>query len=442
MVRDQLSFEHRLLIISSFMPKCRDRKCRFLRTLEGTPVSMSGPSSLSEDPRSPLVSTKWVQEHLQDNETRIVEVSYNTTAYYGEGHIPGAVLWHWRDDLHLGVQDRLLTTKELEAVLDKSGVSLKTRVVLYGDIENLLAIQTFLELRILGLSNSSVMDGGRDRWVDERRPLGRQTPSFPRTGIWLPLRPQNALSPFKKEVLDFRTQLSHSLLAQEGLSSREVARRARDTQLSAYLKSGYARLLNLRTSAGEWLLSRSEVLADTWTTGYAPPMSSPVRGIPKDDPSTVPIKSAPGRGPKLFTVMGEVHVPNPMMAQAVSEVEVFLKGEIGEDEIKRFSDEVRERLRLTVSKQKSVDVVPRGENFEIKPLTASLAVPGEKTSSSTVFQVTPRFMSDTNSKLLVYFYQDGKMLRKANADIVVSTKPLKAQPIRTIVRVDDLITIL
>ena len=45
-----------------------------------------------------LVSTDWVAAHAGDPAHVLVEVDEDPTAYE-TGHIPGAVAWHWRDDL-------------------------------------------------------------------------------------------------------------------------------------------------------------------------------------------------------------------------------------------------------------------------------------------------------------------------------------------------------
>ncbi len=45
-----------------------------------------------------LVSTEWLAEHLGDDGVVVGEVDENTDLYE-EGHIPGAVKLHWRDDL-------------------------------------------------------------------------------------------------------------------------------------------------------------------------------------------------------------------------------------------------------------------------------------------------------------------------------------------------------
>ena len=45
-----------------------------------------------------LVDTQWVEDHLNDDSIRIVEVDENP-ALYAEAHIPGAIGFDWKKDL-------------------------------------------------------------------------------------------------------------------------------------------------------------------------------------------------------------------------------------------------------------------------------------------------------------------------------------------------------
>ena len=45
-----------------------------------------------------LVDTQWVEDHLNDDSIRIVEVDENP-ALYAEAHIPGAIGFDWKLDL-------------------------------------------------------------------------------------------------------------------------------------------------------------------------------------------------------------------------------------------------------------------------------------------------------------------------------------------------------
>ena len=53
-----------------------------------------------------LVSTDWLEQHLDDPDVSVIEVDEDTTAYE-KGHIRGAVGWNWNTDLHTSVGSRV-----------------------------------------------------------------------------------------------------------------------------------------------------------------------------------------------------------------------------------------------------------------------------------------------------------------------------------------------
>jgi len=54
-----------------------------------------------------LATTDWLAEHLNDSNVVVAEVDENPDLY-DEGHIPGAVKLHWRDDLQDPVERDLV----------------------------------------------------------------------------------------------------------------------------------------------------------------------------------------------------------------------------------------------------------------------------------------------------------------------------------------------
>ncbi len=491
------------------------------------------------------MSTEWVLEHLDDSETRIVEVSSNSQAYDKVGHIAGAVFWDWRKDLDLSTSEPNIAKSQLEELLARTGVTKATKLVLYGDRENLVATHAFLQLHLYGFK-SLLMEGGRERWIADQKPLTKTALTYPRTQIVLPEVSNVVASPLKERLLAQRNVLSRLLLSQDTLSLRDRERqeagyrsrwlfaflrgtnirtrrfskttqRNRSTRRSvgmptnrgipkslfAEINRAKARLSSLEkpkallpelgnpktrlgypeeghVSASKQLKGISEGLKRQESTiarlgkkpakkekrkpseynlflkdkmsagmsmldavkawkekeGGASAIEETRSAIEVDAYSESPSvdidrlsipTDASGSTRRLLPIMGEVHVPTPMMAYAVNEVNVFLKGEVGEDETKVISKEVRERLRLAVEQQEPIVVVPQGKDFEISPERALLTVPHQGTSSLATFQVTPHHQEECTTKLLVLFYQREKLLRKANADITVSRKPMTAQ---------------
>ena len=125
---------------------------------------------MAERPAHPesIVSTEWVAENLGDANVRLVEVDVDTSAY-DQGHIPGAVGWNWSSQLNDQLTRDILTRDQMESLLGESGISNDTTVVLYGDNNNWFATYAFWQMRMYGHGDLKIMDGGRQKWIDEGR---------------------------------------------------------------------------------------------------------------------------------------------------------------------------------------------------------------------------------------------------------------------------------
>ena len=117
-----------------------------------------------------LVSTQWAADHLNDPKVRLVEVDVDTTAY-DQGHIAGAVGWNWQTQLQDNVRRDLIEKSALEKLAGQSGISNDTTVILYGDNNNWFAAYAFWQLKYYGHKDVRLMNGGRKKWLEEKRPL-------------------------------------------------------------------------------------------------------------------------------------------------------------------------------------------------------------------------------------------------------------------------------
>jgi len=117
-----------------------------------------------------LVTTQWAADHASDPKVRLIEVDVDTTAY-DQGHIAGAVGWNWQTQLQDNVRRDLIEKSALERLLGQSGVSNDTTIVLYGDNNNWFAAYAFWQLKYYGHKDVRLMNGGRKKWVEEKRPL-------------------------------------------------------------------------------------------------------------------------------------------------------------------------------------------------------------------------------------------------------------------------------
>ena len=123
-----------------------------------------------------LVSTDWLAEHLGDENVVVAEVDENPDLY-DEGHIPGAVKLHWREDLQDPVERDLVEREEFERLLSERGISNDTTLVLYGDKNNWFAAYAYWYLKTYGHGDVRILDGGRQKWIDEGRELTKETPT-------------------------------------------------------------------------------------------------------------------------------------------------------------------------------------------------------------------------------------------------------------------------
>jgi thiosulfate/3-mercaptopyruvate sulfurtransferase len=125
-----------------------------------------------------LVSTDWLAERLNDGGVVLAEVDENTDLYE-EGHIPGAVKLHWKDDLQDPVERDIVEKDRFEQLLGERGIGNDTTVVLYGDKNNWFAAYAYWYLKIYGHEDVRIVDGGRQKWIDEGRELttDAQSPS-------------------------------------------------------------------------------------------------------------------------------------------------------------------------------------------------------------------------------------------------------------------------
>ena len=123
-----------------------------------------------------LVTTDWLAEHLNDEDVVVAEVD-ESPEVYDEGHIPGAVQLHWRDDLQDPVERDLIEKPDFEQLMGGLGISPSSTVVLYGDKNNWFAAYAYWYLKIYGHENVRILDGGRQKWLDEGRELTTDVPA-------------------------------------------------------------------------------------------------------------------------------------------------------------------------------------------------------------------------------------------------------------------------
>ena len=127
-----------------------------------------------------LVTTEWVADHLSDPSVAVAEVDENPDLY-DDGHIAGAVKLHWRDDLQDPVERDLVEKDEFERLMGSLGITNDTTLVVYGDKNNWFAAYAYWYLKIYGHNDVRILDGGRQKWIDENRELTTDPPQVQQT---------------------------------------------------------------------------------------------------------------------------------------------------------------------------------------------------------------------------------------------------------------------
>jgi thiosulfate/3-mercaptopyruvate sulfurtransferase len=148
-----------------------------------------------------LVSTGWVAEHLGDGGLVVAEVDENPDLYE-EGHVPGAVKLHWQEDLQDPVERDLVDKPSFEQLLARRGIANDTTLVLYGDKNNWFAAYAYWYVKTYGHADVRIMDGGRQKWIDEDRELTTDAPS-PATATYTAAERDEEIRAYRDQVREW-----------------------------------------------------------------------------------------------------------------------------------------------------------------------------------------------------------------------------------------------
>ncbi|MBU0723425.1 MAG: 3-mercaptopyruvate sulfurtransferase [Alphaproteobacteria bacterium] len=132
-----------------------------------------------------LVSTAWLQDHLDAPDVRIVDATYFMPAMKKSGrteyearHIPGAVFFdideiaaEGRDLPHM-----LPTAEKFASRMRALGIGDGNHVIIYDQHGLMSAARAWWMLRVFGHKEVSVLDGGLPKWLAEDRPVDDRPP--------------------------------------------------------------------------------------------------------------------------------------------------------------------------------------------------------------------------------------------------------------------------
>jgi thiosulfate/3-mercaptopyruvate sulfurtransferase len=129
-----------------------------------------------------LVTTQWLQDHLKDPGLRIIDRQdiEPEDNFYVEGHVPNSIRMTTDiiKDERLGIPE-MLVVKKLIGFLQENGVTPDHHIVIIGSSDRLPATtRLFWALELLGHKKISIVDGGTDKWVTEKKPWTTEIPRF------------------------------------------------------------------------------------------------------------------------------------------------------------------------------------------------------------------------------------------------------------------------
>jgi len=150
-------------------------------------LALPGPTVMAQDQDSmpPVVSTRWLAEHLRDPDLVILHVGDDRSRpTYDAGHIPGARFLHPWNELAAPRQEGALNLElpvgeRLQASLEAKGISNSSRVVVYSADQYFTpTTRSLLTLEYAGLRGRvAILDGGLEAWRAENRPVTTEIPT-------------------------------------------------------------------------------------------------------------------------------------------------------------------------------------------------------------------------------------------------------------------------
>jgi len=148
-----------------------------------------------------LVSTKWVEENIGQKGLVIVECDEDILLY-STGHIPTAVKIDWHTELNHPDNRDYIDGEAFAALLSSKGINRDDTIVLYGDKSNWWATYAMWVFKLFGHADIRIMNGGRAKWVEERRELTKEVLDREPTNYPVVERDDSTIRAFKHDVIE------------------------------------------------------------------------------------------------------------------------------------------------------------------------------------------------------------------------------------------------
>ncbi|PZU38743.1 MAG: sulfurtransferase [Microbacterium sp.] len=165
-----------------------------------TPTDSSDPKFAAYAHPERLVTTSWLAERLGEPGLVVVE-SDEDVLLYETGHIPGAVKVDWHTELNDPVVRDYVDGAGFAALMSRKGIAREDTVVIYGDKNNWWAAYALWVFSLFGHRDVRLLDGGRDRWIAEGRPLTTDAATSEATDYPVVERDDSTLRAYREDVL-------------------------------------------------------------------------------------------------------------------------------------------------------------------------------------------------------------------------------------------------
>lgn len=134
---------------------------------------------------SALVKTEWLNDHLEDNNIRIVDIRgkvlpaseppphyFSHRAAYEEAHIPKAAFIDWTLDIiePNSPSNDILNPTDYANLMSRLGIGDEHMVIAYDDANGMFAARFWWTLQYYGHQQAAILDGGWQKWIAENRP--------------------------------------------------------------------------------------------------------------------------------------------------------------------------------------------------------------------------------------------------------------------------------
>ena len=147
-----------------------------------------------------LVSTDWLAEHLDDPGLVVVESDEDALLYY-VSHIPGSVKVDWHTELNDPLIRDYRDPEAFARLMSEKGIGRDDTVVFYGDNFNWWAAYALWVFGLFGHADTRLLDGGRQKWLAEDRPMNLEPADRKTTDYPVVERSDAPIRAFREDVL-------------------------------------------------------------------------------------------------------------------------------------------------------------------------------------------------------------------------------------------------